>query len=125
MRVKSFRYKSFILVSFSAGWTEDDKTFGDTFIIGVELSSVKLNEGCILPYDYLRKMLMQFDGANLNEVMEPMEPTKENLSRYISQIVLDYVFKLDVHETVSVDRVKVTSSKGEWSEVIYQYEEGS
>lgn len=72
---------------------------GHNWIIDVTLQSVTLNQnGMIADFSEIKKIVMELDHADLNEVLKGINPTAENIARWLCDRIPQCV-RVDVQET--------------------------
>ena len=92
---------------------------GHNWIIIVEVSGYHLNKnGMLIDFTHIKKVVMRLDHANINEVVGGINPTAENIAKWITDKVnvaigqQDYDDGLDFEMRPWVSKVIVQESEG-------------
>lgn len=72
---------------------------GHNWIIDVTLKAENLNQnGMILDFTEIKKIVMKFDHAVINDVLPHVNPTAENMAKWLCDKI-PYCVKVSVQET--------------------------
>lgn len=74
---------------------------GHNWIIEVTLENETLNEsGMLVDFGEIKRIVYQLDHANINEVMPGINPTAENIAKWLCDQI-PYCVKVSVQETAN------------------------
>ena len=89
---------------------------GHNWIIEVEISGPRLNpEGMLIDFTHIKKVVNQLDHANINDVLDYINPTAENIARWIALRLNDLIernWSGDKGFDPQVTKVSVQESEG-------------
>ena len=78
------------------------KIHGHNWIITVEIEGILLDEhGMLMDFKHIKNVVNKLDHANINEVIAPINPTAENIAKWIVDKIQ---YELKIYYTVERDR---------------------
>jgi 6-pyruvoyl-tetrahydropterin synthase len=115
-------YRRSFKVPFSSARMIGEVISGHTFNAVIVIEAEQLSEdGLIIEPSVIHRLVVSLDHINLNERMNPMIPTTENLAKFVGQMILDYLFKAGLEGEVRLLLVRITEAEGDFAEVVYAY----
>jgi 6-pyruvoyltetrahydropterin/6-carboxytetrahydropterin synthase len=92
---------------------------GHTYRMRVLLSATELDDvGFILDYGVVSSIRDRLDHKDLNVVMGKMNPTSENLCRFVYESMNAIILRMDAVEDVKVERVQIWESAESMAEIV-------
>lgn len=121
MNITSTTYRRSLNITFSAARTVGDILTGNNFRAVLVFEADELSDGEVIDSYTIKQVMERLHQNNLNDVMNPMIPTTENIAKFIGQLMLDYLFKKGLHEDVRLLLSRVIEAESDYGEVIYTY----
>ena len=67
---------------------------GHNWSIEVEISGPRLNsEGMLIDFTHIKEVVNQLDHTNINQVIKPLNPTAENIAKWIAEKINEKIRK--------------------------------
>ena len=100
------------------------KIHGHNWIIEVEVSGEYLNErGMLIDFVHIKEVVMQLDHDNINEVVGDINPTAENIAKWIADKINEKIYEdtpgVVCDDTMDIQVSKVTVQESEGNVVCY------
>jgi 6-pyruvoyltetrahydropterin/6-carboxytetrahydropterin synthase len=86
---------------------------GHNFVATITLEADRLDEtGMVVDFGEIKDLVKEhLDHHHLNDRMGKLNPTAENIALYISQIIFDMLFQMQVDKDVRVTGVHVSETR--------------
>jgi len=96
---------------------------GHSFRVEVRATALALDDhGVLLDFDIIEKVRAQLDHQDLNEVMGGVNPTAENIARFVLEALTLITLQIGAQDEVKVERVRVWETKDAMAEIVVTYD---